>query len=326
MSRMPRLLPLVGIAVGGVLAVKALADIDALPKMMAGARAFAEEAATPAKGAAKTSPVPAVAKPVPAAAPSASAAVAAPIKVCAPSPAELARDAGLSPAELQVLQSLGVRRNQLDARETDLDTQLKLLAAAEAKLDIKLKGLSGLKNDLQVLLGQTEAKESSEIDRLVIVYGKMKPKDAAAVMVQLEDKVRIPVAAKLKEAALAAILSQMPPAEAKKLTESLAHRYDKVQQLAQNATAAVAAPAAAAPEADPTAPAKATTPAKTPAPRPRVRKAAAKVPADTAAATPAAATPAVAPAAKPAATPAASAPAPAPTPTAAAAPTAKPAA
>jgi flagellar motility protein MotE (MotC chaperone) len=305
---MPRLLPLVGIAVGGVLAVKALADIDALPKMMAGAQALAEEAAAPAKGAAKVSPVPAAAKPVPAAAPSASAAVAAPIKVCAPSPAELARDAGLSPAELQVLQSLGVRRNQLDARETDLDTQLKLLAAAEAKLDVKLKGLNGLKTDLQVLLGQTEAKESAEIDRLVIVYGKMKPKDAAAVMVQLEDKVRIPVAAKLKESTLAAVLSQMPPAEAKKLTESLAHRYDKVQQLAQNATAATAASAAApaaAPEADPTAPAKAAVPVKAAPPKPRVRKAAAKVPADTAAATPAAA-----PAARPAATPAAAAPAP----------------
>jgi flagellar motility protein MotE (MotC chaperone) len=190
-----------------------------------------------------------------------------------------------------VLQSLGVRRTQLDAREGDIDTQLKLLAAAEAKLDTKLKGLTGLKADLQALLGQTEQKGSSEIDRLVVVYSKMKPKDAAAIMIQLEDKVRIPVAAKLKDAGLAAILSQMPPAEAKKLTESLAHRYDKVKQLAQSAAAPPPATAPAAPEADPTAPAKDAAPAKAAPKGKRARKAAAKAatpaPAPTASAAPA---------------------------------------
>jgi flagellar motility protein MotE (MotC chaperone) len=341
MSRIPRLLPLVGIAVGGVLAVKALADIDALPKAMAGARAFAEEAAKPvksakpaAKGAAKpgkgeakatseTAPAE-TATSAPAVAPAATA-VAPPIKVCAPSPAELAKDAGLSPAELQVLQSLGVRRTQLDAREGDIDTQLKLLAAAEAKLDTKLKGLTGLKADLQALLGQTEQKGSSEIDRLVVVYSKMKPKDAAAIMIQLEDKVRIPVAAKLKDAGLAAILSQMPPAEAKKLTESLAHRYDKVKQLAQSAAAPPPATAPAAPEADPTAPAKDAAPAKAAPKGKRARKAAAKAPVGDAANAVASAA-ATTPAAKPAATTPAATPAPAPTASAAPATTAKPAA
>jgi flagellar motility protein MotE (MotC chaperone) len=275
MSRVPRLLPLVAVAVGGVLAVKGLAEIDALPRVMAGAKAFAEEvqekpaAKAPAKGAK------AAAKPVeedhlahegaetPTAAPAnATPTTAAPPLVCAPSADQLAKEAGLSPAELQVLQSLGTRRTQLDAREQDLDTQLKLLAAAEIKLDAKLKGLTGLKAELQALLGQTEQKESAEIDRLVTVFSKMKPKDAAPVMTQLEDKVRLPVAGKMKEAALAAILSQMPPAEAKKLTESLAHRFDQIQQLAQNATQ----PPAAAPAAD--APAQAAAPAKAPARRP----------------------------------------------------------
>ncbi|OYX29928.1 MAG: hypothetical protein B7Y99_12360 [Caulobacterales bacterium 32-69-10] len=254
MSRMPRILPLVAIAIGGVLSVKALAEVDALPKMMAGARAFAEEVQT--KPAKKAEAAEAAKEAKDKAAEGAETTTAAPANatpaarplVCAPSATQLAKDAGLSPAELQVLQSLGARRTQLDSREQDIDTQLKLLAAAEAKLDSKLKGLTGLKADLQTLLGQTEQKESEEINRLVTVYGKMKPKDAAAVMVQLDDKVRLPVAGKLKEAALAAILSQMPPTDAKKLTESLARRYDKVQELAQ---AAAAPPPAAAPAAAP---------------------------------------------------------------------------
>ena len=258
MNRIPRLLPLVGVALGGVLAIKALSEVDILPKALAGARAFAQDAGKPA--------APKTAKPAASATPPAASVASAAqsaAKVCAPTAVDLARDAGLSPAELQVLQSLGTRRTQLDQREQDLDTQLKLLAAAEAKLDLKLKGLNGLKADLQALLTETDTKESAEIDRLVIVYSKMKPHDAAAVMTQLEDKVRIPVAAKMKEAALAAVLSQMAPGDAKKLTESLAHRFDKIQEMAQ----AAANPAPATPDPLATPPPSATpdpkaTPAK----------------------------------------------------------------
>ena len=72
--------------------------------------------------------------------------------VCAPTAAELAKEAGLSPAELQVLQNLGARRGQLDQREEDLSTQLALLAAAEAKVDAKVRALTGLKSDIKGLL------------------------------------------------------------------------------------------------------------------------------------------------------------------------------
>ena len=57
---MPRILPLVGIAVGGVLAINALAGARDLPGMLNGARAFAEEAVKPAakKGAGKKAAAP----------------------------------------------------------------------------------------------------------------------------------------------------------------------------------------------------------------------------------------------------------------------------
>src|SRR5438445_3157262 len=105
-----------------------------------------------------------------------------PKAVCAPTAAELAKEAGLSPAELQVLQNLGARRGQLDQREADLSTQLALLAAAEAKLDAKTKVLTQLKTDVQALLNQANGREAAEVDRLVKVYESMKPKDAAARM------------------------------------------------------------------------------------------------------------------------------------------------
>ncbi len=282
MKSIPRILPLVGVAMGGVLAVNALAGAEGLPELVSGARAFAEETAKGGKPDAKAGEAKADEKAATGEAKDAAAGPALPapsIKpqaVCAPTAAELAKAAGLSPAELQVLQSLGARRGQLDQRETDLETQLALLAAAEAKLDAKVKALTGLRGDIQGLISQADAKEAAEIDRLVKVFEGMKAKDAAPRFTALDDSVRLPIAAKMKERALSAMLAQMPPAEAKKLTEAMAKRFTEAKALAANAQAAAAAPSAApsAPgkAAAPAARAPAATPAKQaaapPAPRP----------------------------------------------------------
>jgi flagellar motility protein MotE (MotC chaperone) len=130
----------------------------------------------------------------------------------------------MSPQELQVLQSLGNRRTQLDAREQNLDTQLQLLAAAEAKVDTKIKQLAGLKGDIQGLLGQADAKKDAEMARLVSIYEQMAPAAAAQRMTLLDDSVRLPLAAKMNVRKLSAILAQMPAADAKSVTEKLADR------------------------------------------------------------------------------------------------------
>lgn len=218
MSRIPRILPLAGVAVAGVLAINALAGADSLPRLFSGAQAWAEgTAGKPEPDAEKTK--------ADAEAQLAKAPAKPNAAVCAPTAAELAREAGLSPSELRTLQSLGDRRGQLDEREQGLEVQLQLLAAAEAKLDAKFKALNGLKGDIQSLLGQAEDQQAQEITRLVAVFSAMKAKDAAAQMRVLDDSVRLPIAAKLKERTLAAILAQMPPVEAKQITEALARRF-----------------------------------------------------------------------------------------------------
>lgn len=248
MRNIPRILPLVGVAMVGVLGINALAGAQGLPDMVSGAKAFAEEATKGAKAAdkaaARADEKAAVGTAADAAAKAAVKPVAKPAAVCAPTAAELARQAGLSPAELQVLQSLGARRGQLDKREQDMDVQLALLAAAEAKLDAKIKSLNTLKADVQGLMTQADAKEQAEIDRLVKVFESMKPKDAAPRMVLLDDSVRLPIASRMKERSLSAILANMPAAEAKKLTESLAARFGNVRKAAAAAQAAEAEAAA----------------------------------------------------------------------------------
>lgn len=242
MKNVPRILPIVGIAVVGVLAVNALAGAKSVPDMLSGAKAFAEGVAKPdAKDGAKEGEQAASA----ADAGKDAAANAAPPRICAPSANDLAREAGLSPAELRVLQSLGQRRGQLDQREQDIDVQLQLLSAAEAKLDAKMKALNGMKGEIQGLLGQADAQKEAESARLVLVYSAMKPKDAAARMSVLDDSVRLPIAAKMKERTLSMVLANMSPGDAKILTERLANRTSAEAIAKGKAALAATDPAAA---------------------------------------------------------------------------------
>jgi flagellar motility protein MotE (MotC chaperone) len=301
----------VGIAIGGVIAANALSGAHALPQLLSATQAAAEEALQPkpakggkhGKSAAAASGEAAAVGPDSAKAQSSmpsGAAALAPAPICAQSPTDLAKAAGLSPAELQVLQSLQNRRGQIDSREKDLDTEVQLLAAAEAKLDGKLKSMNTLKADIQALMGQADVKTQAEVDRLTVVYSKMKPQDAAAVMAQLDDKVRLPIASAMKPAVLSQILGKMGTLEAKELTEKLAHRFAPIQALvAAGMASPVTAPAPTAPPAkgvkaakaappadaanaadaadDPTADAADAKPVKKPAPRPKhIAKAAPK--------------------------------------------------
>jgi flagellar motility protein MotE (MotC chaperone) len=256
-------LPLVAIAIGGVLAVKGLTEA---PQLYLASRALAEDVVS--KGPPKP-PLPLDASILTGGGGQSSAPKPAP-PACAPTAAELAKEAGLSPAELQVLQSLSDRRGQLDQRESSLDVQVQLIAAAEAKLDGRIQQMNGLKSDIQALLGQADQQAQAEADRLVHIYEDMDPKKAAAALALMDDSVRLPIAAKMKERKLADILGKMDPADAKALTEKLAARTAGSKVLADAKTALN--PAAA--------------PAPTPAPTPPPAAANAK-PAKPAAAAPA---------------------------------------
>ena len=329
MSPIPRLLPLVAVAIGGVLAVNVLAGARSLPEALTGARAWAEDIGgrkpaeksnlPPAKTAPQATPKAASALPpggLALAAPAPPPVAAAP--QC-PVDAQFAREAGLTPAQVQVLQSLGARRGQLDQREQDLDTQLQLLAAAEAKLDARISTLNGLKAHLNVLLGQADAKKQAEMTNMVKIYETMNAKKAAEVMAVLDDSVRVPLAVQMKPLKLAPILAAMRPADAKRLTELVSRRFEaQAVQAGRQATAPAPAAAPAASAAAPApAPAQKTAAAAPPRPQPKAAPRPAR-------ATPPAATPPAADAkAAPEKVPEAPA---APPPVAAAAEAAKPAA
>jgi flagellar motility protein MotE (MotC chaperone) len=143
-------------------------------------------------------------------------------------PAEAAppapRTANFTPAELEVLQSLAERRQQLDLRSREVEAQEALLAAAERRVEEKIAELKKLETRIAGYIRQHDEQSEGQLKSLVKVYENMKPKDAARIFEELELSVLLDVVERMKEAKIAPILASMDPGKAKSVTVELATR------------------------------------------------------------------------------------------------------
>jgi flagellar motility protein MotE (MotC chaperone) len=136
----------------------------------------------------------------------------------------LAEMAGLSQTEVQVLQALGARREALDARADQIETQDALMLAAEQRMSERLAELRQLETNVNELLGRLDEAQEQRLAGLVDVYQRMRAKDAATVFDGLEDDVLVQVASRMRQANLAEVMGRMDPARARALTQMLAAR------------------------------------------------------------------------------------------------------
>ena len=132
----------------------------------------------------------------------------------------------MSASEIEVLTSLTKRREELDKRQAELDMREKLLMATEQRLDQKLGEIKSIQNEIQAAVGTLNDKQQKEIASLVKVYEAMKPKDAAAIMQDLDRTILLEVASRIKEAKMAPILAAMEPSKAREITVMLAKRNE----------------------------------------------------------------------------------------------------
>jgi flagellar motility protein MotE (MotC chaperone) len=151
-----------------------------------------------------------------------------------------ADDPETSSGQVDVLTSLSKRRAELDARERDVEMRENLIKAAEDRVDNKIADLKQLQTQIQALLQQHDDAQQKQIDSLVKTYSSMKPKDAARIFDNLNDDVLLAVASGMKPDVLGAILAQMQPEAAQKLTVKLADKL-KLPETAQATPAQVAA-------------------------------------------------------------------------------------
>ena len=153
-----------------------------------------------------------------------------------------------SAPEIEVLQSLSKRRDDLDKREQKIAAREALLTAGEEEVDRKVGELNKLKTDIEKLLGQQQDMEDSRITSLVKIYEGMKPKDAANIFNTLDMDVLLAVIGRMKEAKSSPVLAAMDPEKARIVTIKLAEQR-KLPSLPEK-KAAPAAPMPAPPAAD----------------------------------------------------------------------------
>lgn len=162
----------------------------------------------------------------------------------------LPRDQGFSAAELEVLQSLSRRREELDSREQGIAAREALLAAAEKRIEGRIGELKALEAKLTALADKRGEEEEKRLRGLVKVYESMKPADAARIFQELNMPVLLDVAERMKEAKLGPILAQMNPQKARAMTVELAGRRDPGEAAPKTEAAAPKPAPAAAPKAD----------------------------------------------------------------------------
>ena len=185
-------------AVGGAPA----ALLTASRAMVPAAHAAAPAAPQPAKEVVKEVPKAAAAPPAVAAAPPANPPV--------------------SDSERLLLLDLRARRTQMEAQDQALSTRETVLAAAEKRIAERVEQLSALQARLEALDGTRRERDDANWRGLVKTYETMRPRDAAAILNDMDMPVLLQVLDRMKEAKAAPVLAAMLPDRARSATAGLA--------------------------------------------------------------------------------------------------------
>jgi flagellar motility protein MotE (MotC chaperone) len=128
--------------------------------------------------------------------------------------------------EVDVLQQLAKRREELDLRARQLDEREALIQAAEQRMDQKMAELKALQATVEDLLKARSEQEEAELKSLVKMYENMKPKAAAKVFEEMDMDVLLDVVDRMNERKVAPILALVTPTRAKEITFELAQRRE----------------------------------------------------------------------------------------------------
>jgi len=130
-----------------------------------------------------------------------------------------------SPQEVQLLQSLAQRRDELDKRASEIDQRDALLQAAEQRINEKIAKLSMMEKTIDAAFKKQDQLDDTKLKSLVKIYETMKPKEAARIFEQLDLPVLLDVIERMKDSKTAPVLASMDPMKAKAVTLALAARH-----------------------------------------------------------------------------------------------------
>lgn len=136
--------------------------------------------------------------------------------------ADAACVASATPEEM--LAAINAERKLLDDQRAALAQRRSEIELANETLVIETARLDELKQEVEALLERANAAHVADVDRLVALYSNMKPRDAAAIMNDLDLEVTITVLGTMPERNAAPILATLNPVRARALSLILLER------------------------------------------------------------------------------------------------------
>ena len=124
-------------------------------------------------------------------------------------------------SEIDLLQELSDRREQIEKMSKQISLREGLLKAAEKRIGKRVSELKQLQKTINDLIKTHDDQQETKIASLVKIYEAMKPKDAARIFEQLDLNTLLIVAERMKERKLAPVMAQMNPEKAKDVTVEL---------------------------------------------------------------------------------------------------------
>src|SRR6201996_1760287 len=105
----------------------------------------------------------------------------------------------VSPSERAILERLQARRQELEARQREIDIRESLLKAAEKRIETKVEEMKALETRASAANEQKAEAENARFKGIVTMYEGMKPKDAAKGFDRLEMGVLIEIASQIAQ-------------------------------------------------------------------------------------------------------------------------------
>lgn len=139
-----------------------------------------------------------------------------------PAPAPAAQPVGsCSPALVDLL---AAERKALDARAAELELMEEYLEAVRQRAAEQVAALESVRVEVAALVDRRSVMAEADLNRLVAIYGNMKPKDAARLLNGTETQIVVGLLDRMEERRAAPILAEMEAAKVNDLTRMLAVR------------------------------------------------------------------------------------------------------
>ncbi|WP_407496339.1 MotE family protein [Pseudooceanicola sp. MF1-13] len=124
----------------------------------------------------------------------------------------------------EMLQIINTERQFLEEQKANLARREAEVALASEKLQLEQARLDELKGALDDMFAKIEAAKTDDVQRLVSLYSNMKPKDAAAIMNDLDIEVTVMVLGTMSERNAAPILASLNPVRARAISRIILER------------------------------------------------------------------------------------------------------